>query len=391
MSSDGGEAREFGARELGLKTVVSSVAASLLMAAPIGAVEANAPPKPTSRAEATAVVRELRRIVTPNGVDLQQLVRIGGIDQAVSIRGRDRRNPLLLVLHGGPGFPETPLAWWNTRDLEEYFTVVHWDQRGSGRTFLINDLSAEAATMRPERFVADIEELIGWLRVRFGKSKIFLLGHSWGSYVGLRVAQRRPEWLHAYIGVGQAANSPESERRGYAFALDAARRARNRLAVAELEGIAPYAEPGRLIPIEKIMVQRRWLDRFGGVMAYREGQTNGVASRLSPDYTDAEAPRVYDGNEFSQRHLFSTVLSIDLSNVMRLRCPLILLEGRHDRTVNSHVALEWFGRVSAPSKHFVWFEDSGHEVMTEEPGKVLVSLLRYARPLAIKAGDGGQP
>jgi len=81
------------------------------------------------------------------------------------------------------------------------------------------------------------------------------------------------------------------------------------------------------------------------------------------------------------------VLGIDLSDIRTLKCPLILLEGRHDRTVNSDVAYEWFGRLKAPAKHFVWFENSGHEVMTEEPGKVLVSLLRYARPIAERAGD----
>ncbi|AGY60687.1 alpha/beta fold hydrolase [Gloeobacter kilaueensis] len=346
-------------------------------------------PKPTNRAEAVEVVRELRGIVTPDGVERARMVRIGGIDQFVSIRGRDRRNPILLILHGGPGFPETALAWWNTRDLEEYFTVVHWDQRGSGRTYLANDPAAVAPTMLPERFVADTGELITWLRTEFGKKKIFLLGHSWGSFIGLEYARRYPGQLHAYIGVGQATNTPESERRGYAFALAAAQRAGNANAVAQLESIAPYAVPGRPIPLEHIVIERQWSDYFGGVMAYRQRQTNGIASRLSPDYSDADAPRAYDGNNYSQLYLFSTVLGLDLSGITRLGCPLILLEGRHDRTVSSEVAHEWFVRVRAPRKHFVWFEHSGHEVMTEEPGKVLVSLLKYARPIAARAGDVG--
>lgn len=277
--------------------------------------------------------------------------------------------------------------WEDTRDLEEYFTVVHWDQRGSGKTYLANDPATVAPTMRPEQFIADTGELIGWLRGQYSKEKVFLLGHSWGSYVGLEYARRHPDQLHAYIGVGQAANTPESERRGYDFALAAARRAGNAEAVAQLEAIAPYVEPGRPIPLEKIIVQRRWSDYYGGVMAYRQRQTNGIASRLSPDYSDADAPRVYDGNNYSQEHLFSTVLGLDLSTITRVGCPLILLEGRHDRTVNSDVAFEWFSRVRAPQKAFVWFEHSGHEVMTEEPGKVLVSLLRYARPIAERAGD----
>ena len=360
------------------------IAGFIASIAPAASAEA---PRPMIRQDAVAVVGELRRIVTPQGVERSATIPIGGIDQFVTIRGRDRRNPILLVLHGGPGFPETALAWWNTRDLEEYFTVVHWDQRGSGKTYLLNDPARVDPTMKPERFISDTEELIGRLRKDYGKDKIFLLGHSWGSYVGLEVAQRHPEWLHAYIGVGQATNTPESERRGYAFALDAARRSGNAEAIKQLQSIAPYAAPGQPIPLDKIVIERHWSDYFGGVMAYRQHQTNGIASRLAPEYSDADEPRVYEGNGYSQNYLFSFVLGMDLSAIDTLRCPVILLEGRHDRTVNSEVAYEWFGRLRAPGKQFVWFEDSGHEVMTEEPGKVLVSLLRYARPIAEQAGD----
>ncbi|QAY75854.1 alpha/beta fold hydrolase [Sphingosinicella sp. BN140058] len=341
----------------------------------------------SSRQQAVDVVRELRRIVTPDGVDRSQFVRIGGIDQFVSIRNADRRNPILLILHGGPGFPTAPLAWWTTRGLEEYFTVVHWDQRGAGKTHLANGPKAVAPTMKPERFVDDTEELALWLRREFGKDKLFVLGTSWGSYVGLEFARRRPQWLHAYIGMGQLANSPESERRGYAAALAAARKAGNAEAIAELERIAPYAAPGRPIPLEAIRIERKWSDFFGGVMAYRPRQVDGIGARLSPEYTDEEARRVYDGNGFSQDFLFSPVLTLDFSHVTQLDCPLILFAGRHDRTVNSEVARQWFDRVRAPAKSFVWFENSAHEIMVEEPGKFLLSLVQEARPLAARVGD----
>ncbi len=345
------------------------------------------PPKPKNRAEATAVIHELRRIVAPNGIDRAEAVRIGGINQFVTIRGVDRRNPVLLILHGGPGFPEAPLAWWNTRSLEEYFTVVEWDQRGAGKTYLMNDPVAIAPTMKPEIFIQDAEELVAWLRKDLHKQKVFVLGHSWGSYIGLELARRRPEWLHAYIGTGQATNSPESERRGFAATLAAANAARNAPAIAELEAIVPYATPGKPILLKDIAVERKWSDYFGGIMAYRNGQSDGIAARLSPDYSDDEASHVYDGNEFSERFLFSAVVSLDLSKVTNLRCPLILLEGRHDLTVNSEVAQEWFEHVNAPEKRFIWFENSAHEVMSEEPGKVLVSLIQYARPIAERTGD----
>lgn len=371
------------------RTSVSAGLALLAITPPATAQSASSqPPQASTRQQAVDVVRELRRIVTPNGVDRSELVRIGGIEQFVTIRGADRRNPILLIIHGGPGFPTTPLAWWTSRGLEDYFTVVHWDQRGAGKTHLVNDAQLVAPTMTPKRFVDDTEELAAWLRTQFGKEKLFVLGTSWGSYVGLEFARRRPEWLHAYIGVAQATNSPESERRGYAYALAAALRASNKEAVAELKSIAPYAAPGTPIPLESIRIERKWSDFFGGVMAYRPRQVDGIAARLSPDYTDEEAKRVYDGNGWSQDFLFASVLNLDFSSVTKLHCPLIVFAGRHDRTVNSEVAKMWFDRVRAPSKSFTWFENSAHEIMVEEPGRFLLALVEKARPLAVRAGDG---
>jgi pimeloyl-ACP methyl ester carboxylesterase len=343
--------------------------------------------QPDERAPAVETIRELRKIVAPDGVERNEAIPIGGIQQFVSIRGMDRRNPILLIIHGGPGFPTTPMAWWATRPLEEYFTVVHWDQRGAGKTHLLNDAKTVSPTMRPERFIADTEELVAWLRKSFDKKKVFVLGTSWGSYVGLEFATRKPQWLHAYIGMGQATNTPESERRGYAYALAAARKAGNAQAIADLESIAPYAQPGKDIPLKDIALERKWSDYFGGVMAYRPGQIDWMAARLSPDYSDSEIARVFDGNGYSQEYLFSDVLRLDLSKITKLGCPLIVFAGRHDRTVNSTVAHDWFATVTAPAKHFVWFENSAHEILNEEPGKLLLSLVQIARPLAVQAGD----
>lgn len=362
------------------------LAAALCLAPFAHAAEPQA--RPTSRAEAVEVVRGLRRIVIPNGIEQSRTVRIGGIDQFVTIRGDDRRNPILLVLHGGPGYVETPLSWWYTRGWEEYFTVVQWDQRGAGKTYLLNDPKAVAPTMTRERMVQDTEEMAAWLRREFGKRKIFAWGHSWGSYLGLELAIRHPDWLYAYIGTGQLANGPESERRGWAYSMTQARARHDQQAIAELSSIAPYPPRGRDAPLSSVATNHRWIDHYGGVMAYRTDQEDeSHAGRLSPDYTDAEQPHIYDGNEFSERYLLAGVVNVDMSKVTELKCPLILLEGRSDRVVNSDVAHDWFVRLKAPEKHFVWFEHSAHEPETEEPGKFLLSLVRYARPIAARAGD----
>jgi proline iminopeptidase len=209
-----------------------------------------------------------------------------------------------------------------------------------------------------------------------------------GQLSGLEVAKHHPDWLYAYIGVGHLTNGPESERRGWAYTLDAARRAGNSEAVRQLEAIAPYFAPGHHSPLKDIYTERKWLDFYGGVMAHRAGNSaESDLSKLSSDYTDEEIPRIWEGNEFSEPYLLAQVLSLDLSWIKELDCPVIIFAGRYDINVNSQVAAEWFASVKAPSRQFVWFENSAHLPMTEEPGKFLLSLVRYARPIAERAGD----
>lgn len=345
------------------------------------------PPKPSNRAEATAIIANARKIVTPNGVERLEALRIGGIDQWVSVRGADRSNPVLLHVHGGPGYISIPMSWWFSRSWEEYFTVVQWDQRATGKTYLLTDPATVAPTLTRERMIADTEEMAAWARKTFGKDKIFVSGHSWGSYLGLELARRHPDWLHAYIGVGQMSNMPESERRGWHFAMNAAHRERNVKAIHDLESIAPYSPPGKLVPLKDIYTQRRWVEFYGGTMAYRHGnQADGDLADLSPDYTDAEIGHIWTGNGFAESYLLSEALGLDLSQTRMLACPLVVFAGRHDMNVNSQLAYDWFATVTAPEKHFVWFEHSAHLPMTEERGKYLVSLLQY-RSITERTGD----
>jgi proline iminopeptidase len=389
MQRPGVRRRDFLTSAVSLGT--SCLAASAATRSEPGAVS-DQHAKPFSREHAAKIIANARRIVTPNGVERLETVRIGGIEQWVSVRGRDKRNPVLLFIHGGPGYASMPMSWWFTRGWEDYFTVVQWDQRGAGKTYLINDPAAIAPTMTLERMIADAEEMLRWAGSELGKSKVFVAGHSWGSFLGLELAKRHPGALHAYIGVGQLTNGPESERRGWRFALDAAKRAGNSAAVRELEAIAPYFPPGRCASLEDIYTQRRWLDHYGGTMAFRQGNSDeSDLVTLSPDYTDAEIARIWEGNEFSERHLLRKVLCIDQSATRQLLCPVLILAGRHDFDVSAQVAAEWFAELRAPYKRLVWFEDSGHLLMTEAPGRFLDALLTYALPMASQDSGSARP
>jgi len=361
---------------------------TLLALFAIAPAQADEPAKPASRAEATAIIAAARKIMTPNGVERLEKVRIGGIDQWVSIRGTDRRNPVVLYIHGGPGYVSIPMSWWFSRGWEEYFTIVQWDQRAAGKTHLLTDAATIAPTLTREKMIADTEEMAAWARKEFGKDKIFVLGHSWGSFLGLQLAKRHPEWLYAYIGVAQLIDGPENERRGWRFAMDAARHAGDADAIRELEAIAPYANPGQIVPIKDLYIQRKWVGLYGGVMAYRrDNSADSALARLSPDYNDQEIRRIWEGNEFATPYLLPELVALDLTTIHKLGVPLILFEGRHDRNVNSEVAAAWFDTVDAPEKHLVWFEHSAHIPMTEEPGKFFLSLIRFVRPIAEKSRD----
>lgn len=352
---------------------------------------AEAPAKPASRAEATAIIADARKILTPNGIERTEKVHIGGVEQWVSIRGRDLRNPVLVYLHGGPGYVATPISWWFGQGWEEYFTVVHWDQRASGRTHLLTDPEAIRPTLSVDRALDDAEELIAWVRKTLGKEKVILVGHSGGSWLGLHMVKRRPEWIHAHVGVGQVVNTYEGERRAWVFAMDAARRDGNAQAVRELESVAPYPRPGELIDIDDLYVVRRWVAYYGGTMANRrDNNADSRLARLSPDYTDEESRRVWEGNAFVTPILLPSMLARD-PHFDEVEAPIILFSGRYDTNVNSDVGAEWLARLKAPEKRIVWFEHSAHMPMTEEPGKFFASLLRYVRPIAERAGDAPPP
>ncbi|WP_328707259.1 alpha/beta fold hydrolase [Citreicoccus inhibens] len=350
--------------------------------------QAEEAPGPHGRAEATKIIADLRRVVAPEGTERTEKIRIGGIDQWVSVRSRDLRNPVLLVLHGGPGWVAMPTSWYVTHGWDEFFTVVQWDQRGAGKTYVANNPATVTPTLTVERLNADAEEVVQWARATFGKEKIFILGHSWGSLLGLTLANKHPEWFHAYIGVGQAVDARESERRGWAWAMEQARAAKNEEAIRDLDSLAPYGVGKEPIALKDIGLQRRWLNFFGGA-AYRrlDASFEGAASNLSPEYTDEDIRQMWKAEELSVEKLLPAILTADLSHVKRLKTPLLLLLGRHDRNVSATVAAEWFAGVKAPSKKLIWFEQSAHEVMAEEPGKVLLSLVRDARPFAERAGD----
>jgi pimeloyl-ACP methyl ester carboxylesterase len=350
------------------------------------AARADTPPQ-DRYAPGREIVADIGRIVTPHGVQETFEVELGGTRQVVNVRGADRRNPLLLFIHGGPGAVEMPVAWSFQRPWEDFFTVVQWDQRGAGRSFPLNDPKTLAPTLTPARYRDDAIDLIEQLRRRYGKAKVFVLGHSWGSIVGLDVAAHRPDLLYAYIGMGQVIDFRANERAGYDWVLEQARRDRNATALAELEALRPYPGDGAF-DIDKMTTQRKWSIHYGGLAAGREDANFYFrAPRLSPEYTPADIQAWDQGSAFTIATLFPHLANVSFAALRTLRVPVIMLLGRQDHTTPSALTAAWLDRLQAPRKTAVWLQHSAHLPMLEEPGRVLQALLVQALPLAEASGQ----
>lgn len=337
--------------------------------------------------KARQAVADLEKISTPSGIQETYKTSIGGVDQWLNVRGQDRANPLVLFVHGGPASPNMPTIWQYQRPLEEYFTVVNWDQRGAGKTYGEADPQTVADTIHIPRYIADAVEVAEFLRKKYHKDKIILMAHSWGTVVAMGAALKRPDLFSAYVGVGQVISVRENERVSYDYALQQARARNNAEALKDLQSIAPY--PGdQPITRERIILARKWPQFYGGMTAYRASSDYYFdGPLLSPEYTADDVQNIDQGNLLTLGRLLPEFVQVDYSQVRSFPIPVVMFMGRHDYTTPSAPTAQWLARLKAPYKQGVWFEHSAHMIPWEEPGKVLVSMLRYVRPLA-EPGQG---
>lgn len=332
--------------------------------------------------QARESVADLGRILAPGGIQDSYKARIGGIEQWLNVRGQDQANPVILFIHGGPASPLTPTLWQFQRPLEEYFTMVNYDQRGAGKTYGETDPASISDTIHIQRYIDDAIEVAEYVKKRYHKDKVILMGHSWGTIVAMGAALKRPDLFHAYVGVGQVISVRENERVSYEYALQQAKQHNNAEALKDLASIAPY--PGdQPITRERIITARKWPQYYGGMTAYRsESPYFFNAPLLSPEYTPAQMRAIDEGNLYTLGRILPEFVEVDYSKIASFPLPVIMFMGRHDYTTPSVPTAAWLDKVKAPYKQGVWFEHSAHMVMWEEPGKLLVSLLKYARPFA---------
>jgi len=333
------------------------------------------------RAFATRTLAAARRIANPEGIERLEQVDVGGDRQWISIRGRNRANPVLLVIHGGPGTPEMPLGWTFQTPWEDFFTVVHWDQRGVGKNAATANRDTLLPTMSLERILADGEAVIDHLRAALGKERVAVLGFSWGAILGVRLADRLPGKVSVYVGVGQAI-STAFEPLILAETLAAAERAGDTEAVRELRALDLLPLADGSLPLDQVRTLRRAAWRYNG-MWYGHENPDALLDMavLAPEYDEVDVEAFRAGSLWiMQGPLARDIVACDLRAVTALAVPVVLLLGRYDLATPYSAAAAWLDALQAPHKQLVTFERSAHFPMLEEPGRFLLALVQQVLP-----------
>lgn len=320
-------------------------------------------------------------ITSTRGIDEAGYVEIGGIKQWIQLRGQDRNNPVLLCVHGGPGgtwIPVTRLfASW-----EKDFTVVLWDERGAGKTLAATGPGI-AATMTIERMTQDGIEVAEHLRGRLGKEKIALLGHSFGSMLGVNMVKRRPELFSVFVGTGQASDLPRSLAMEYQRLLASAKAAQDVRTVRELAAIGqpPFSN------LKQAGAFFQCAERYQPP-ADSAAMVELQRSLLSPP------PNYSLGDEWNRMRgfavvptwaLYHEILSANLATLgADFAVPVLLIQGTDDRVTPLALAEEYFQAIKAPHKELVRIEHGGHFTVWSHAGKFGEELTQRVRPLAMK-------
>ena len=308
--------------------------------------------------------------IISNSLAEKNYIEIGGIRQGFFLRSENQENPVILLLHGGPGSPELAILYRYEipERLEKYFTVCYWDQRGAGMSF--SD-SIDTSTMTLEQIIEDTRQITEYLKQRFNQEKIYLMGHSWGSYLGIKTIEKYPDNYLAYIGIGQLTDQLESEKLAYDYMLQHAATINDKSAIRNLEKFNRNASD---FPTTDYIytVRSSLMNKYGIGIMHKNFSMAGLFKDLLlfKGYTLFEKMNYFQGVVFSNEHLWNYVIGDNLfESSTSFQVPVYITHGAFDYQVSYTLSHEYFEIIEAPEKHFFSFEKSAHSPNSEETEK----------------------
>ncbi|MEU2677975.1 alpha/beta hydrolase [Streptomyces sp. NPDC007107] len=314
-------------------------------------------------------------VTDPNGIDEAGSVRIGGIDQWISVRGDDRRNPVVLEIHGGPG-ASNHVFLPRTRGWERHFTIVRWDMRAAGRTFALHGPDGQGE-FSLDQLHRDALEVTGHVRDRLGVDKVLLVANSFGTVLGLRLARSHPELYSAYVGTDQNINAGGRDTSAYEALLERLRRAGRRKELAAATAMGPDRSAwsaAQWSTYNKLVIT-------SDPLSYDTMKTVVIRSLwFSPQHTLRGLRAYLKGMTFSERLAPEAVGVDEWSEGTSFRLPFFVFQGAEDVLTPPGPARRFFDDVSAPVKDFALIEEAGHFAAFRHPDRFLDLMLTKVRP-----------
>jgi len=302
-------------------------------------------------------------------ISVVEKVVLGGQEQYLFIRGANSTKPVMLFVHGGPGSPELSFMKNYNRDIENDFIMVYWEQLGAGKSYSEN---IPLESMNLAQFISDTRTLSEYLAKRFNQEKIYIMGHSWGSLLGILTAYQYPERFHAYFGVGQVAHQYRGEKISFEWVKEQAHQRKDESAIKKLSEMKfPDSLASSTEWIEFVMKERNFDIQFGGSMRNLTGMWPMVKMVLSTEeYTLNDKVNYMKGNMFSLEHLWPEVINTNLFlEVDSMQVPVYIFQGIYDYQTPHAVAKDFYDQLKAPKKEFFTFANSAHSPLMEEVDK----------------------
>ena len=309
----------------------------------------------------------------PNPVFEDRYVVLNGQEQFIRVLGRDADNPVIILLHGGPGGPDGMVHYSYMDYLLDDYTYITWDQRGCGRTYYRNkDLDANGETATVEQLLEDIDVLTDYACERFGKEKVTVLGHSWGTVLAVRYSLLHPEKIEKTICIGQVTNFVPAEAEGYKHARSEALKAGDDVTVLDAAFEAFMADPGFITELRSLTAPYNTPDVPERAFIYGAHSPYLGIDDMRWMFIDNSSPeKMYERYPALLEYLFKGEVANDIRIYgIDFEVPVYFIHGEQDYTCATSYARKYYEDITAPDKAFYEIKGCGHNPHSDKPEEV---------------------